>query len=43
MLKRMGEEVGKKSALVFDILAECPVTKARVARMVLPHHIKFNI
>ena len=39
MLKRMGEEVGKQSALVFDILAECPVTKARVARMVLPHHI----
>ena len=34
----MGEEASKQSALVFDILAECPVTKARVARMVLPHH-----
>ena len=39
MLRRMGEKVGKESALVFDILAECPVTKARVARMALPHHI----
>ena len=28
----------KKSALSFKILAECPVTKARVAKMSLPHH-----
>lgn len=28
----------KRSALVFKVLAECPVTKARVSKMVLPHH-----
>ncbi len=28
-----------KSALSFKILAECPVTKARVAKMSLPHHV----
>lgn len=27
-----------KSALSFKILAECPVSKARVAKMRLPHH-----
>lgn len=27
-----------RSALSFKILAECPVTKARVAKMSLPHH-----
>ena len=25
-------------ALTFKVLAECPVSKARVAEMVLPHH-----
>ena len=28
-----------KSALSFKILAECPVSKARVAKMRLPHHV----
>ena len=27
-----------KSALSFKILAECPISKARVAKMCLPHH-----
>ena len=27
-----------KKALSFKILAECPVSKARAAKMVLPHH-----
>lgn len=27
-----------RSALSFKILAECPVSKARVAKMRLPHH-----
>ena len=27
-----------KAALSFKIVAECPVTKARVASMALPHH-----
>ncbi len=27
-----------KGALTFKILAECPVSKARVASMTLPHH-----
>ena len=26
-------------ALRFSVLAECPVSKARVARMTLPHHV----
>lgn len=28
-----------KGALSFKILAECPVTKARVAQMALPHQV----
>ena len=27
------------SALSFEVVARCPVTKARVARMRLPHHV----
>lgn len=27
-----------RSAMTFKILAECPVTKARVSEMLLPHH-----
>lgn len=38
MLRKMAGEAQKQSALSFRILAECPVTKARVAKMVLPHH-----
>ena len=33
-----GEDNMKKTALAFKVLAECPVTKARVSKMVLPHH-----
>ena len=29
----------KKSALSFRILAECPVSKARVSEMTLPHQV----
>ncbi len=27
------------AALSFQIVAECPVTKARVSKMTLPHHV----
>ena len=29
--------MNRESALSFNVLAECPVTKARVAKMDLPH------
>ena len=34
----MADGAGKHGALAFKILAECPISKARVAQMVLPHH-----
>ena len=33
-----GDEKMARNALKFKILAECPVSKARVSSMVLPHH-----
>ena len=41
MLQRLGKAAmveASTSALTFKILAECPISKARVAKMVLPHH-----
>ena len=39
MIKMAGDLGKKPSALSFKILTECPVTKARVSQMTLPHHV----
>lgn len=37
--KGQAEKKQHAAALSFEIVAECPVTKARVSKMTLPHHV----